>query len=248
MKLRISEIFYSIQGEGPTLGMPALFIRLGGCPLGCCWCDTTEVWEVWDDIAEGEQEPYLKRRLLKVIGDAKLPTLVVITGGEPLSPDNRRASRWLVESFLPKFYAEHGTVPYRVEIETSGVFGPLVEVTDPLTYIVSPKLSDSGLVVEDRLPAVLGSFLQPPLYQVVVIAGQEVWWKFVVARVEDVAEVNKIVEDFSIPRSRVMLMPMVTKAQNYATVGRKVALWAMEYGYRFSPREHIALWDQTTGV
>ena len=42
--LRVSELFYSIQGEGPTLGKPSVFIRLAGCNLECVWCDTKYSW------------------------------------------------------------------------------------------------------------------------------------------------------------------------------------------------------------
>jgi len=43
--LRIAETFFSIQGEGPTAGLPAVFVRVQGCSVGCAWCDTKYSWE-----------------------------------------------------------------------------------------------------------------------------------------------------------------------------------------------------------
>jgi 7-carboxy-7-deazaguanine synthase len=77
LSLPLMEAFYTIQGEGRFTGHPAYFIRLGGCDVGCVWCDVKESWEAgkWpiqpieDIVAEAEKFP---------------GRLVVITGGEPL--------------------------------------------------------------------------------------------------------------------------------------------------------------------
>ncbi|MHC4186036.1 MAG: 7-carboxy-7-deazaguanine synthase QueE [Planctomycetota bacterium] len=75
--MRISEIFYSLQGEGTLAGVPSTFIRLAGCPLRCRWCDTKYSW----DEAAG-----LFCTIEKIIETVqKLPSeFVVITGGEPM--------------------------------------------------------------------------------------------------------------------------------------------------------------------
>ena len=80
LSLPLMEAFYTIQGEGRFTGHPAYFIRLGGCDVGCVWCDVKESWEAgkWpiqpieDIVAEAEKFP---------------GRLVVITGGEPLMYD-----------------------------------------------------------------------------------------------------------------------------------------------------------------
>lgn len=75
-RLRISEIFHSIQGEADAVGWPTVFIRLTGCPLRCAWCDTAYAfeggqWRALDDILE-EVRQYAARH-------------VCVTGGEPLA-------------------------------------------------------------------------------------------------------------------------------------------------------------------
>ena len=74
---RIAECFFSIQGEGVTVGMPAVFIRLQGCSVGCSWCDTKYSW----DPAGGHQVT-----LEALIEDVRaFPCRrAVVTGGEPL--------------------------------------------------------------------------------------------------------------------------------------------------------------------
>src|SRR5690606_18707976 len=74
--LPVMEAFYTIQGEGFNTGVAAYFIRLGGCPVGCHWCDVKESWD-------GSKHPQV--RISKIVEDAlKHPArTVVITGGEP---------------------------------------------------------------------------------------------------------------------------------------------------------------------
>src|SRR2546423_3241672 len=75
--MKVSEIFYSIQGEGKLVGVPSVFVRASGCNLRCTWCDTP--YASWDP--EGEDMPLdeIVRRVLSF--DAQH---VVLTGGEPM--------------------------------------------------------------------------------------------------------------------------------------------------------------------
>ena len=76
----VMEHFYTIQGEGRFTGYPAYFIRLGGCDLGCVWCDVKESWEAGKWPVHSIEE---------IVSEAeRFPgRLVVITGGEPLMYD-----------------------------------------------------------------------------------------------------------------------------------------------------------------
>lgn len=97
------EIFYSIQGEGFHSGKPAIFIRLGGCDVGCVWCDVKESWNEAD-------HPFMTvEAILEEIKDYS-SDLVIITGGEPLMYDMTA----LTESLKAK--------GYQTNLETSGVY------------------------------------------------------------------------------------------------------------------------------
>jgi 7-carboxy-7-deazaguanine synthase len=79
-KLPVMETFYSIQGEGSYQGHAAFFIRLGGCDVGCVWCDVKESWDA---------EAHPKMSVEELVNEVKLSKteIVIITGGEPLLHD-----------------------------------------------------------------------------------------------------------------------------------------------------------------
>jgi 7-carboxy-7-deazaguanine synthase len=115
--LPVMEAFYTIQGEGMHSGSAAYFIRLGGCDVGCVWCDVKDSWDAgkW---------PLFKIR--EIVGAAlEYPgRLVVITGGEPLM--------YNLEP-LTSLLHENG---FKIHIETSGVY----PVTGDFDWICfSPK-------------------------------------------------------------------------------------------------------------
>ncbi len=99
-QLRISEVFYSLQGEGNTTGIPTTFVRLTGCPLRCAYCDTTYAFK------GGQMQSFTE--LLQQL-DTFPTRYVTVTGGEPLAQKQCLA-------FL-SLLCENG---YRVSLETSG--------------------------------------------------------------------------------------------------------------------------------
>ena len=122
--MRISEIFYSIQGEGISLGKPSIFLRLAGCHLRCTWCDSKYTWE-----RKSGKEMSIKEVLKEI---KKYPCQhLVVTGGEPLLQQNA-----LLELFKE-------LKDYYIEIETSASLKPFInEYVNH--YNCSPKLSNSG--------------------------------------------------------------------------------------------------------
>ena len=125
MALRITEVFYSLQGEASRVGLPTVFVRLTGCPLRCSWCDTTYSFT-------GGEPATIASVLAEV---AKYPARqVCVTGGEPLSQ----------KECLPLLVAlcDAG---YDVSLETSGALD--VSAVDPrVSRIMDLKAPDSGEV------------------------------------------------------------------------------------------------------
>lgn len=102
--LPLMEAFYTIQGEGANTGMPAYFIRLGGCDVGCHWCDVKESWD-------SEKHPLVS--IDKIIeGTAKYQAKnAVITGGEPLMYNLEPLTKGLKEIGINTFLETSGAYP-----------------------------------------------------------------------------------------------------------------------------------------
>src|SRR6185369_15469098 len=81
----ISEIFYSLQGEGELTGVPSVFVRTSGCNLRCSWCDTP--YASWNP--EGEQQSVAQ--IMAAIEAHPVARHVVLTGGEPMIAKDIRA-------------------------------------------------------------------------------------------------------------------------------------------------------------
>lgn len=234
--LNVSEQFYSIQGEGPTAGMPAVFLRLGGCILNCAWCDTEAVWKKYDtvDILEFVAKFYHTYRFHFEHG-ARL----IITGGSPMM---QRAS---VETFIEEFSAKFDRVIPDIEIETEGVLAPNAFLQRFVTqWNVSPKLGNSGML-KDRA-------LNVDTLKLHVSMGNS-YFKFPVRSLRDVDELRELLDylqdrGVNIPRSRTYLMPVASTREQYHQVAPIVVELCKVYHFRFSPRLQIEIWDKATGV
>ena len=122
-QLKVSEIFFSLQGESSRAGLPTVFIRLTGCPLRCRWCDTEYAfhggqWLHFDDILQrvkSHQTPY-----------------VCVTGGEPLA---QKRCLTLLEELVQAGFS--------VSLETAGAL-PIKDVHPAVKIIMDLKAPDSG--------------------------------------------------------------------------------------------------------
>lgn len=129
MALRLTEIFYSLQGEASRAGLPTVFVRLTGCPLRCTWCDTTYSFT-------GGEAASIESVLAEV---ARYPARqVCVTGGEPLAQKDCLA--------LLTALCDAG---YDVSLETSGALD-IAGVDPRVSRIMDLKAPDSGEVAKNR--------------------------------------------------------------------------------------------------
>ncbi len=224
--MKISEIFYSIQGEGALIGTPSVFVRTSGCNLRCTWCDTP--YTSW--TPEGEE-----RSLDSVVEEVNGygAAHVVVTGGEPMIAPG-------IEELTHRL-SQH------VTIETAGTVDTPVRCD---LMSISPKLANSTPLHRDhgrwaqqheRLryqPEILKRLIQLYPYQL----------KFVIVQPGDLAQVRAMVEEIGAAENRVMLMPEGVDAAALAERGRWLAEIAKREGFRFTPRLHIDLWGNRRGV
>ncbi|MBW8192362.1 7-carboxy-7-deazaguanine synthase QueE [Neiella marina] len=143
MKYPVNEVFQTIQGEGVHAGVPAIFVRLQGCPVGCAWCDTKHTWDVEPDDEVAHDVIFTKKldspqfsrldaeQLISLFNEQQYAARhVVITGGEPCMYDLTALTTQLIEQ------------GYSVQIETSGTFA--VQVAEQSWVTVSPKIAMKG--------------------------------------------------------------------------------------------------------
>ncbi len=128
-RLRITEIFYSLQGETRTVGMPTVFVRLTGCPLRCGYCDTAYAFQ------GGEWMPLPD--ILARVADFK-PRFVTVTGGEPLA---QRATLDLLTALCD--------ADYEVSLETSGALD-VAQVDARVVKVMDIKTPGSGEADKNR--------------------------------------------------------------------------------------------------
>ncbi len=128
-RLRITEIFYSLQGESRTVGWPTVFVRLTGCPLRCVYCDTEYAFKggEWQSLPEILEE--VARHHAR---------FVTVTGGEPLAQ----------KDCLP-LLAALCDAGYEVSLETSGAID-VSDVDSRVVKVMDLKTPSSGEVEKNR--------------------------------------------------------------------------------------------------
>ena len=227
--VRISEIFYSVQGEGTLVGVPSIFIRTSGCNLRCTWCDTP--YASWKP--EGS---YLSiAEIISAIGTFPARH-VVVTGGEPMiAPAITDLTAGLRSAGLHITIETAGTVTTRVSCDLVSISPKLLNST--------PFEREAGIwaTQHERIryqPEILMQLMDSFDYQL----------KFVVSSAADLDEISSICERVEANRAKVILMPEGTSR----SVINERSLWLVEIckerGFRFSPRLHIDLWGDRRGV
>lgn len=228
----ISEIFYSVQGEGILTGVPSVFVRTSGCNLRCRWCDTP--YASW----KPEGTDFIPDQILAQIQTWPAARHVVLTGGEPMVAKDVNVLIHLIRQ-----------AGYHLTIETAGTLD-LPEAGCDLASL-SPKLSNStplpGEISEGwitrheqtrrHLPAIL-TWLQ---------GARETQLKFVISDENDLTEAQQLITGLGHPitADHVLLMPEGRSMEEL----RQRSAWLVEvckaHGYRFCHRLHIELFGNT---
>ena len=232
-RMFISEIFYSIQGEGELTGVPSVFVRTSGCNLRCGWCDTP--YASW--TPEGVQ-----MSIDEIIAEVeKHPTrFVVLTGGEPMIAKE-------IHHLADRLH----DIGKHITIETAGTIPPEGIKCDLAS--LSPKLSNStpgkGAIdpawierhenVRSR-PDVLRQWL----------AGYDYQLKFVVSDAADMPEIEKTIAAIGlpVPPQKVQLMPEGVTDETLNSRREKLLAICQSTGYRYCDRLHIHLFGNTRGT
>lgn len=229
----ISEVFYSIQGEGELTGVPSVFVRTSGCNLRCIWCDTK--YASWKP--EGD-ELSIEALVEKV---RSFPTRhCVLTGGEPMAAKEIAT--------LSNRLREDGK---HVTIETAGTIPPNGIACDLAS--LSPKLANSTPIVgaiseawrqrHDSIrlqPQVLRDWIDHYPFQL----------KFVLESAADLSEMEDLLRqiDRPISPSKVLVMPQGIDVHTLRGRDETLIDVCLRRGYRYCNRLHIEIFGNTRGT
>jgi len=225
--LAVSEIFGpTLQGEGPSTGKPAMFLRLGGCNLSCVWCDTPYTWDWTKYDPRKEVTTFTTEEV-----DNKLQSLgpdiplLVITGGEPML---QQRSLYELTFLLP--------LGQEIEIETNGTITPDSHFVNNVdAFNVSPKLIHSG----QPAPNVNRLFEYQDTHKA--------RFKFVVQKPSDFPQIDEIVQSVGILPKDVWVMPEGTNSKQLQTTLQAIVQEVIDRRWNLSQRLHVAIWKNIRG-
>lgn len=233
--MKVTEIFASIQGEGPSAGRPCVFLRLAGCNIHCQWCDSAYSWTEGKEMAVEEV-------FNELVNVHKLYDVgyMCATGGEPICQQDEL-------TLLMRMLRNDAQFTHRdlkVGIETNGTIkfsDQLLDLCQKVNHwsvecAVSPKLSNAGVDPEKAK-------LHP-------------WWantdskyvlfKFVVGSKEDVEEVAKLVDSYEL--SNIWLMPLCTTSEEHLKLLPYIWKECQARNWNLSPRLQILTFGNKRGV
>ena len=229
----ISEIFYSIQGEGELTGVPSVFVRTSGCNLRCAWCDTP--YASWNP----EGEPRAVDEIVAEVQSHATARHVVLTGGEPMIAKEIHA----LASAIRKT-DRHITIETAATVKPDGIACDLASLSPKLLNSAPDALEHGAWRKKHEAtrwqPDVVRAWIDTYPYQ----------FKFVVARPEDVEELEHMLAALhrEIPRHKVLLMPEATSLERMRSRSGWLGEVCKARGYRYAHRLHIELYGNKRGT
>lgn len=250
-RVPVAELFYSFQGEGPSLGRRALFLRLSGCNLTCGYpalphgpgttpsgamvCDTEYTWNsALHDLSTARQltldDVWDELEALDPAAhQQKIPRvdLIVVSGGEPM----------MRQDFVAALACRARAQGRQVEIETNATITPRPALVALGVYFnAGLKLANSAVSYNRRIKSDAITAIQ---------ATGRARWKFVVTAPEDLDEVAALQHEFGL--TDVWLSPEGTEPEDVIRQMRAVADHALARGWNLTTREHILIWGKKRG-
>jgi 7-carboxy-7-deazaguanine synthase len=229
----ISEIFYSVQGEGELTGVPSVFIRTSGCNLRCRWCDTP--YASWNP--EGNE-----MSVAQILAEVeKNPAAhVVLTGGEPM-----------VARGIHELATALRSLGKHITIETAGTVAPGGIACDLAS--ISPKLADSTPAPDSIEPAWIERHeksRQRPEILREWLTAYPFQLKFVVSSEADLPEIHSLLAETGLPvsPSKILLMPEGTDPATIDSRREMLVSLCLLHGHRLCDRLHIRLFGNTRGT
>ena len=240
------EIFHSIQGEGKSIGIPSVFVRLSFCNLHCYWCDTDYTWN-WEgthfqhinDQKSGYKKFNLKGHIVR-LDEEKLAGMIadyrckniIFTGGEPMMQQGKILNTL-------HFLQEYGD-DFRYEVETNGTISPIDQFDQQVhQYNVSVKLTNSRIAHNLRIKPEAISFFAK---------SEKAYFKFVVDSLEDINEIIQLQKKFDLLSERIILMPQGTSYEEIQSKGRWIVEHCLTHNFSFTDRLHINIFGNKRGV
>lgn len=234
-------IFHTIEGEGEHIGKPSIFMRLSMCNLTCkgfaskdspYGCDSFVSWSVKNKLSFENIFEFLEKN--DYVNFLEQGQILKITGGEPLLQQKA-----LLE-FVSEFKNKYQFTP-RIDFETNATIMPLPDWSEKYfaTFTTSPKLASNGDPEEKRyVPEVLSWH-----------AKNGSGFKFVINSNDDLNEIlSKYIDKFKISSKKVWLMPCCGSREEHVERAGKVAEICKLFGFNFSPRLQLVIWDKALKV
>lgn len=228
----ISEIFYSLQGEGELAGMPSVFVRTSGCNLRCNWCDTP--YASWNPVGKQMTPEEIVAEVNK--HPAKH---VVLTGGEPMIAPGIHE---LAGQLRARGY--HLTIETAATVPPGGIACDLASLSPKLAHAApDARLDEAGRQKHEELrwqPAVVADWISAGDYQL----------KFVVSSEHDLKEIETMMGETgcTVPPGKILLMPEGVTVETLRAKAGWLGELCKARGYRYAPRLHIELYGNKRGT
>jgi 7-carboxy-7-deazaguanine synthase len=230
-RMKVAEIFYSIQGEGKLTGVPSVFVRASGCNLRCSWCDTP--YASWEPEGENLSVAQIVEQVRR-----HPARHVVLTGGEPM-----------IMPEIAELCSAIKALRHHITIETAATVFENVAVD---LASLSPKLRNSTPTEREG-----GRFaaaherqrLNVPVIQRFIDTAPDFQLKFVVSGEADLSEIKVILDQLrGWEPADVQLMPEGTDAATLDARAGWVGKVCKREGFRYCPRLHVYLYGNTRGT